>query len=81
MLDFMFVSKREYTAMEKQIADLKEANAKLWELVGAKQGVPESTEPGEEPAPPRPHRILGAEMRARWRREADERARQQGVTK
>lgn len=77
-----WVPRALYDDARQQIADLKEANLKLLELVGLKQSAPSSAEPEEQsPEPPRPHRKLGAQLRAEWRQQAEERANQSGVKK
>ena len=74
-----FVSRALYdqalAQKDQQIADLKEANAKLWELVSAKQEVAAKAEEEDEPQPPRPIRKLGSQLRTEFAQAAAERAK------
>lgn len=76
-----WVSAARFDDLRQQCADLKEANGKLLELLGMKQSLATPAEAEEQPEPPRQHRKLGAQLRAEWREQAEERARQSGVKK
>ena len=76
-----FVSRALYDQAQQQIADLKEANTKLWELVAAKSDAPSAAQPEDTPEPPRAARKLGSQLRAEFREEAEERKKQLGVKK
>lgn len=76
-----FVSRALYNASQQQVADLKEANAKLWELVNAKQEVAAAVKPEDEPEPPKPSRKLASQLRAEFAEQAAERARALKVKK
>jgi hypothetical protein len=76
-----WVSRALYEAAQQQIADLKEANAKLWELVGAKSDLSTSPEPDDVLVPPKSNRKLASQLRAEFFEEATERARQLKVKK
>ena len=72
-MELPFVSRALYDQAHQQIADLKEANGKLWDLVNSKQAAAAEAEPEEAPDPPRQHRKLGSQLRAEFREEAEER--------
>lgn len=74
-----WVSAARFEDLRQQCVDLKEANLKLLELIGLKQETVATKEEEEQPDPPRAHRVLGAEMRARFREQAEERKRSMGV--
>ncbi len=76
-----FVSRGRFDDAQRQIADLKEANFKLLELLGMKQATAQAAKPEDEPNPPRSSRKLGAQLRAEFREEAEQRAKQLGAKK
>ncbi len=76
MIEWPFISRARFDVAQQQIADLKEANGKLWDLVALKQNSPSDAKEDENVEPARPHRKLGAQLRSEFRAAAEERADQ-----
>jgi hypothetical protein len=80
-MTFPFVSRARFEDALQQIADLKEANAKLLELALSKSTQGIVLEPEEQTEPQRPHRKLGAELRKEFREAAEGRFKQAQMQK
>ncbi|MGA2890314.1 MAG: hypothetical protein ABSE51_19900 [Terracidiphilus sp.] len=70
-----FVSRARFEDAQKQIADLKVANAQLLELALSRPAAYAQADETETlPEPSKPHRKLGAQLRAEFRAAAEMRA-------
>ena len=69
-----WVSPARLEDAQQQIAELKEANAKLLELALSRPAIAAQEKPEEESIPQRPHRKLGVQLRAEFREAAELRA-------
>ena len=72
-----FVSRARFEDAQKQIEELKVVNAQLLTIALTRGAEPVQAQPEDEPAPQRPHRTLGAQIRSEFAAAAQERANQQ----
>ena len=80
-MPFPWVSRARFDDAQQQIAELKAANAKLLELALLKSVPAAAPDEEKEPAPQRPHRKLGAQLRAEFREAAELRAAAANIDK
>ena len=76
-----WVSRIRLEDAQQQIAELKEANAKLLDLALSKPVAAAAVEDEMEPEPQKPHRKLGADIRREFRAAAEARAAEAKIHK